>query len=318
MLDSVIQMRGTIYEKGFGLLAQHVMRDRSLHKNAKLIYAYLCSYAWGNTNAKRTAFPSVDIQCTDLGMSEDTYYKYRKQLITKGYINVEKQKNEKGQFSRNLYYIESIVIPKEGTEEPSPKKLGMDQTSKPYPKNPGTEKPTSEKPSTEKSGTNKKKEKKEKLIKKQDTKKEPLTNSSSSNTNNLLNIVEELNLANEEEEEYINQMSNLFYKSVIERLRDRKIFKYKQQFFDVLKTLQEKNVRIGTMKQVDKSIDEFLKTVEERSQTSNPVQKPTIFYAGRLAIVIERENTVETAKAFIRKNKDEFTGNVLFFNWLDQ
>lgn len=317
MLDSVIQMRGTIYEKGFGLLAQHVMRDRSLHKNAKLIYAYLCSYAWGNTNAKRTAFPSVGIQCTDLGMSEDTYYKYRKQLITKGYINVEKQKNEKGQFSRNLYYIESIVIPKEGTEELSPKKLGMDQTSKPHPKNPGTEKPTSEKPSTEKLGTNKKKDKKDKLIKKQNNKKEQLINSSSS-TNNLLNIVEELNLANEEEEEYINQMSNLFYKSVIERLRDRKIFKYKQQFFDVLKTLQEKNVRIGTMKQVDKSIDEFLKTVEERSQTSNPVQKPTIFYAGRLAIVIERENTVETAKAFIRKNKDEFTGNVLFFNWLDQ
>lgn len=72
------------------------------------------------------------------------------------------------------------------------------------------------------------------------------------------------------------------------------------------------------MKQVDKSIDEFLKTVEERSQTSNPVQKPTIFYAGRLAMVIERENTVETAKTFIRKNKDEFKGNVLFFNWLDQ
>ncbi|MDA2163839.1 helix-turn-helix domain-containing protein [Bacillus cereus group sp. Bc252] len=142
--------------------------------------------------------------------------------------------------------------------------------------------------------------------------------SSSSGLNNLLDIVDGLNLENEEEEEYINQMSNLFYKSVVERLKDKKIFKNKQQFLDVLKTLQEKNIRIGTMKQVDKSIEEFLRTVEERSQTSNPVQKPAIFYAGRLAMVIERENTVETAKAFIRQNKDDFKGNVLFYNWLEQ
>ncbi|MGH0945524.1 hypothetical protein ACQVTS_31725 [Bacillus mycoides] len=142
--------------------------------------------------------------------------------------------------------------------------------------------------------------------------------SSSSSLDNLLDIVDGLNLENEEEEEYINQMSNLFYKSVVERLKDKKIFKSKQQFLDVLRTLQEKNVCIGTMKQVDKSIDEFLRTVEERSQTSNPVQKPAIFYAGRLAMVIERENTVETAKAFIRQNKEDYKGNVLFFNWLEQ
>ncbi|WP_179957402.1 helix-turn-helix domain-containing protein [Bacillus paranthracis] len=142
--------------------------------------------------------------------------------------------------------------------------------------------------------------------------------SSSSSIDDLINIVDGLDLENEEEEEYINQMSNLFYKSVVERLKDRKIFKSKQQFLDVLKTLQEKNVRIGTIKQVDKSIEEFLRTVEERSQTSDPVQKPAIFYAGRLAMVIERENTVETAKSFIRQNKDDFKGNILFYNWLEQ
>ncbi|WP_257209115.1 hypothetical protein [Bacillus cereus] len=142
--------------------------------------------------------------------------------------------------------------------------------------------------------------------------------SSSSSLDNLLDIVDGLDLENEEEEEYINQMSNLFYKSVVERLKDKRIFNKREQFLDVLKTLQDKNVRIGTMKQVDKSIEEFLETVEERSQTSNPVHKPAIFYAGRLAMVIERENTIETAKAFIRRNKDEFKGNILFFNWLEQ
>ncbi|WP_257141369.1 MarR family transcriptional regulator [Bacillus toyonensis] len=142
--------------------------------------------------------------------------------------------------------------------------------------------------------------------------------SSSSSLNNILDIVDELDLENEEEEEYINQMCTLFYKSVVERLKDKKIFNNRQHFLDVLKTLREKNIRIGTMKQVDKSIDEFLRTVEERSQTSNPIQKPAIFYAGRLAMVIERENTVETAKTFIRQNKDEFKDNILFFNWLEQ
>ncbi|MEI4618361.1 winged helix-turn-helix domain-containing protein, partial [Bacillus cereus] len=142
--------------------------------------------------------------------------------------------------------------------------------------------------------------------------------SSSSKIDSLHNIVDSLRLENDEEEEYINQISHLFYQSVVEKLKDRKIFNSKQQFFDVLKTLQEKNVRIGTMKQIEKSIDEFLKTVEERSQTSEPVQKPAIFYAGRLSMVIERENTIETAKTFIRQNKEGFKGNLLFYNWLDQ
>ncbi|WP_042761471.1 hypothetical protein, partial [Streptococcus sobrinus] len=101
----------------------------------------------------------------------------------------------------------------------------------------------------------------------------------------LLNIVDELELENDEEEEYINQVSGLFYKSVAERLKERKVFNKREQFLAVLKTLQEKNVRIGTMRQVDQSIDEFLKDVEERSQTANPVQIPAVFFAGRLAMV---------------------------------
>ncbi|WP_235712317.1 MULTISPECIES: hypothetical protein [Bacillus cereus group] len=144
------------------------------------------------------------------------------------------------------------------------------------------------------------------------------TYSSSSNIDNIINIVDDLELETDEEEEYINESSHLFYKSVVERLKDKEVFSKREQFLDVLKTLQEKNVRIGTMKQVDKSIDEFLRTVEERSQTTNPVQMPAIFYAGRLAMVIERENTVETAKTFIRQNKNDFKGNILFYNWLEQ
>ena len=44
-MNSVIQFEGTIYENGYGLLAQKVMRDKDLPKQSKLIYAYMCSFA---------------------------------------------------------------------------------------------------------------------------------------------------------------------------------------------------------------------------------------------------------------------------------
>ncbi|WP_260869836.1 hypothetical protein [Bacillus thuringiensis] len=55
--------------------------------------------------------------------------------------------------------------------------------------------------------------------------------SSSSKIDSLHNIVDNLSLENDEEEEYINQISHLFYQSVVEKLKDRKIFNSKQQFF---------------------------------------------------------------------------------------
>lgn len=142
--------------------------------------------------------------------------------------------------------------------------------------------------------------------------------SSSSKMDKLHNIVDTLDLENDEEEEYINQMSHLFYQSVVERLKEKKVFTKRNEFLDVLKTLQSKEVRIGTMNQVDKSISEFLQDIHERSQTSDPIQVPAIYYAGRLAMVIERENTVELAKSFIQENKTKFEGTLLFYNWLEQ
>jgi hypothetical protein len=136
-MDSVIQFRGTIYENGYGLLASKVMRDTRLHRNSRLIYAYMCAFAGSNLHGERTAFPSIAIQCHELDMSEDTYYKYRKPLVDLGFITIEKRKG-KGKFERNLYFIEAVPV-----EKPS------ERDSEPYPNSSGTENP-----STEKSGTN--------------------------------------------------------------------------------------------------------------------------------------------------------------------
>ena len=124
-MNSVIQFRGTIYENGYGLIASKVMRDKRLPKQSKLIYAYMCSFAGVDKDGNRSAFPSVSLQCDELGMNETTYYKWRKYLVQFGYITIEKQKDEKGLFDRNLYIIEAVPVEKTADEE----------KNDPYPKN---------------------------------------------------------------------------------------------------------------------------------------------------------------------------------------
>lgn len=77
-----------IYENGYGLISKNFMKDTRLTIEAKSIYAYLCTYCGGGT----TAFPSVSLQCSDLCISENRYYKHRKLLEEFGYIKIEQQK----------------------------------------------------------------------------------------------------------------------------------------------------------------------------------------------------------------------------------
>jgi hypothetical protein len=145
-MDTVIQFEGTIYESGYGLIAQKVMRDKTLPKQSKLIYSYMCSFAGTNGDGDRTAFPSVSLQCDELGMSEDTYYKWRKYLVDRGYIRITRQRKEGAKFDRNIYSI--LAVPVEPTKE----------ESNPYPKCSGTDpspkKPSTVNPSTDNWGTN--------------------------------------------------------------------------------------------------------------------------------------------------------------------
>lgn len=76
-----------IYENGYGLISKSFMKDRRITPEGKCIYTYLCSYCGGGT----TAYPSVALQCADLGMSENRYYKHRKLLVEYGYIKVDRQ-----------------------------------------------------------------------------------------------------------------------------------------------------------------------------------------------------------------------------------
>ena len=129
MAEIVVQFEGTVYENGYGQIAKKVMRDKSIHAVSKAIYAYLVSYA----GSKDNSFPSVQLMMDELGIkSEDTFYKYRNQLIKAGYITVHKEREE-GRFDNNVYKIATVPVPAiltEGEKSPYPKKSG----TVPYPK----------------------------------------------------------------------------------------------------------------------------------------------------------------------------------------
>ena len=93
-LDSLLSM-------GYGIIPKKAMRDSRLTPEAKAIYAYLCSFA-GSGN---TAFPSVDLMCAEIGMSEDRFYRHRKFLVQYGYIAFKQIRGGRGKTGSNVYTI---------------------------------------------------------------------------------------------------------------------------------------------------------------------------------------------------------------------
>ena len=93
-----------IMEQGYGVIPKKVMKDTELSAEAKTIYAYLCSYCGGGN----TAFPSISLMSHDLNMSDNRLLKYRKELIEKGYIRIEKNRDKKG-FTNNVYMLPTNV-----------------------------------------------------------------------------------------------------------------------------------------------------------------------------------------------------------------
>lgn len=95
-----------IMQKGYGFIPKLIMKDRDLTIEAKSIYAYLSSY----TGAGNTAYPSISLMCGDLDISEARFYKHRKLLVDKGYIVIDKQRNESG-WVNNVYSLPFTPYP---------------------------------------------------------------------------------------------------------------------------------------------------------------------------------------------------------------
>lgn len=95
MTDRLIDITG-----GYGTVYKEVMKNHELSVEAKTIYAYLSAYAGG----KNIAFPSVELICYELGISENRFYKYKKELVDKQIISVTRERTDNG-FSKNIYTI---------------------------------------------------------------------------------------------------------------------------------------------------------------------------------------------------------------------
>lgn len=92
-----------IHDTGYGLIQKSVMRNKNLSIEAKAIYGYIASFA--GTSMK--AYPSVELICAELNISEKRFRKYRKELVELGYLTIERKRLEKG-FSKNIYNLHSV------------------------------------------------------------------------------------------------------------------------------------------------------------------------------------------------------------------
>ena len=89
-----------VLTKGYGIMPKMIVLDKNLSIEAKAIYAFLTSFG-GNGNAP---FPSVETIIKYLSISENRFYKYRKELINNGYIEV-KPRYDKNKRISNIYIL---------------------------------------------------------------------------------------------------------------------------------------------------------------------------------------------------------------------
>lgn len=105
MVD-ILRVEG-IMAQGYGMNPKILMRDKRLSIEAKSIYNYIASFAGGGNQA----FPSRDIMLDELQISKNRYYKHLKDLIDADYIRIERTKQGKGMYDRNIYTIVALPNP---------------------------------------------------------------------------------------------------------------------------------------------------------------------------------------------------------------
>ncbi|BDU82524.1 helix-turn-helix domain-containing protein [Clostridium perfringens] len=124
-MDQIKYEGKSILCKGYGTIPKFIMQaDISIE--SKAIYAYMCSFA----GAGQSAFPSVEKILMDLNISKDRFYKHRKELITNGFIKIERNR-VRGKVMKNIYIIPQIVTSID-KEKPCPQNKEMDIKPIPY------------------------------------------------------------------------------------------------------------------------------------------------------------------------------------------
>lgn len=112
-----IQILDKTLSKGFTAIPRTILRDPSLSRNAKCLYALLLDYAWQTGSC----FPGQQRLCEDLGISENTLRKDLNELKYRKLISWK----QRGYSKTNIYYILEISPSKIEVHEPQ-KSAGHD------------------------------------------------------------------------------------------------------------------------------------------------------------------------------------------------
>ena len=84
--DAAVVSWDALLQTGYGKIPKSIMLDPTLPLESKAIYAYFCALA----GSGRQTYPYRDTVLRELGLSKNTYYKYYRPLVERGYLAVEK------------------------------------------------------------------------------------------------------------------------------------------------------------------------------------------------------------------------------------
>jgi len=105
---------GKVVTKGYGHIAEAVMRQRDISPVAKTLYSYLISI----TGRKDSCFPSNKTIMKDLSIkSRITLSKYKDELVDFGLLKIEERKNKSGRVTSNNYFPTKLTMEKKEEEE---------------------------------------------------------------------------------------------------------------------------------------------------------------------------------------------------------
>lgn len=106
-------MNSKITESGYGYISQEVMRDKSLSRNAKAVYAYLCGFA-GKDGA---CYPSRELMSDELDVSKQTLTLYLRELTDRNYISLYNDGRDEGRFTRDKFIITHLHSDEDAEKE---------------------------------------------------------------------------------------------------------------------------------------------------------------------------------------------------------
>jgi hypothetical protein len=91
-----------------------VVRDARLSAQARTLYVILCSYA----NGSGESWPAIETLVRQLGSSEPTLKRARRELVDAGYLRIQQRLHHNGRQRSNLYVVLDHVVHKGVTGDP--------------------------------------------------------------------------------------------------------------------------------------------------------------------------------------------------------